>query len=70
MSGDILIRIRDTIQTRINQVEADLNRLAPYLTDDARRSLTLLLIDLEEQMDYVYELHQTTVHNSLKGVTP
>lgn len=63
--SDILIRIRDTIQTQINHVEAELERLAPYLTDEARTHLTLTLIDLEEQLDHVYALHQS----SLRGVS-
>lgn len=64
MSGDILIRIRDTIKTRINQVEADLDRLAPYLTDEARATLSLQLIDLEKQLDHIYHLHQTSLRGA------
>lgn len=64
MNADILARIAATILHRLNEVEAELQRLALYLTDEARMSLSLQLIDLEEQLDYVYELHQTSLRST------
>lgn len=64
MSPDILIRIRDTIQHRINQIETDLERLAPYLTSDAQTTLIQQLLDLEEQLDHIYRLHQSSLRGA------
>lgn len=64
VDGGILIRIRDTIMHRINQVEAELERLTPYLTDHARTSLIQQLLDLEQQLDHIYHLHQSSLRGA------
>lgn len=61
MNADILARIAVTILHRLNEVENELQRLALYLTDDARRTLSLQIIDLEKQLAYVDTLQQNTV---------